>query len=487
MGSGAAAGPPADRRAPMVPGRHRIVNFGRIGAVAWLLATPLALAAGAHLTGLDQRAAVPLLVAGLIPALWAVALVPLAVGLATRRRALAGLSAAVLLLDLAWAVAGLGLPRAPTPAADAGPGLRLFSANLRYDNPRIGAVADELGRAGADVVALTELSQANLAGLGRSGALAAYPRALAHPRGGAFGIGLWSRLPLVEGEVVEVAGVPVLRATLLVGGRRLRLYVVHTVAPLGPDRDRWRRQLAWLAGAVVRERDPVVVAGDLNATRWHRGLSRLLALGLDDAHERRGRGWAATWPSDRRPLPPLLRLDHVLVSPQVGVRAVAEGAGPGSDHLPVLADLVLTVEDASGREADGLPSRHGPLPLRPATSAALPLRPSPRRPRALPPRVRLRPLRPRRLLPLPAPLVLAALTALQTPGTSDTGRPPIATVRRSRSRAETSRPADGPRLSAAPPPRARSRASRWRSSSPASSAATPASRPRARRWSPRLW
>lgn len=125
---------------------------------------------------------------------------------------------------------------------------------------------------------------------------------------------------------------------MLVGGRRLRLYAVHTVAPLGPDRDRWRRQLAWLARAVGGERDPVVVAGDLNATHWHRGLSRLL------------------------------RLDHVLVSPQVGVRAVWEGAGPGSDHLPVLADLAMSDRrpgGASGREGDGLPSRDGPL--RPAT------------------------------------------------------------------------------------------------------------------------
>ena len=74
----------------------------------------------------------------------------------------------------------------------------------------------------------------------------------------------------------------------------------------------------------------------------------------------------------------------------------------------------------------------------------------------------------------------------QTPGvTSDTGRPPMATVRRSRSRAPTSRPAAGPRPSPAAPPRARSRASRCRSSSPASSTATGAASPRARRWSPR--
>src|SRR4029453_14287208 len=108
---------------------------------------------------------------------------------------------------------------------------------------------------------------------------------------------LESVIPLAEGEVVEVVGVPVLRAPCWSAGRRLRLYAVHTVAPLGPHRQGWGRQLAWLARAVGGERNPVVVAGDVNATRWHRGLSRLLALGLDDAHERRGRGWAGNRPS----------------------------------------------------------------------------------------------------------------------------------------------------------------------------------------------
>jgi endonuclease/exonuclease/phosphatase (EEP) superfamily protein YafD len=393
MGSEASPSPPAGRCGPH-GSRSRPGRQGRLAAaLGWLLVVPLALAAAAHLTRLDQGWPPLLLVAGLTPALWAPAVVPVVIGLWTRRHLLAALSAWVLLLDLGWALAGLGLPRA-VPSPDAAPALRLFSANLYYQNPQIDAAAAEIGTAGADVVALTELSEDNAAGLRRSGVLEGYRYAVVRSRPGAFGIGLWSRLPLTRSQVTEVAGVPMLRATVLLGGRRLRVYVVHTVAPLGDDLDRWRRQLAWLHQAVGQERDPVVVAGDLNATRWHRGLSRLLARGLDDAHERRGRGWVATWPRDRWPIPPLLRLDHVLVSPQVGVRAVWEGAGPGSDHRPVLADLVVTgaARDAAGRQADGLPSRHGPL--RPATPAALPLRPSSRRPPALPTGNRVRPLWP---------------------------------------------------------------------------------------------
>jgi endonuclease/exonuclease/phosphatase (EEP) superfamily protein YafD len=419
MGSGAPPRPPAGRCVPHACG-YRPGRQGRLAAaVGWLVAGPLALAAAAHLTQLDQEATVLLLVAGLTPWLWAPALLPAAVGVWTRRRVLAALAGGVLLLDLAWALAGLGLPRS-APGAGTGPGLRLFSANLYYGNPRIDAVASEVRTAAADVVALTELSQANAAGLRRSGVLRAYPYAVVRSRGGAFGIGLWSRQPLAQAQVTTVAGAPVIRATVLLGGRRLRLYVVHTVAPLGEDLDRWREQLAWLDQAVRRERGPVVVAGDLNATRWHRGLSRLLAERLDDAHERRGRGWVATWPRDRWPLPPLLRLDHVLVSRQVGVRAVWEGAGHGSDHLPVLADLVLAGAAArgpAGPGADGLPSRHGHL--RPATSPALSLRSPPLRPRALPTGNRLRPLRSGRLPSLPATVALAAVD-----------RPPPSRVRR---------------------------------------------------------
>jgi endonuclease/exonuclease/phosphatase (EEP) superfamily protein YafD len=89
------------------------------------------------------------------------------------------------------------------------------------------------------------------------------------------------------------------------------------------------------------ERGALVVAGDFNATRHHPSFRRLLSDGMADAHEERGRGWAATWPRNRRPLPPLMRLDHVLVSPGVGVRSIREGLGQGSDHRPIIADLVL--------------------------------------------------------------------------------------------------------------------------------------------------
>jgi endonuclease/exonuclease/phosphatase (EEP) superfamily protein YafD len=36
-----------------------------------------------------------------------------------------------------------------------------------------------------------------------------------------------------------------------------------------------------------------------------------------------------------------MRLDHVLVSHGIEVRSIREGLGRGSDHRPIIADLVL--------------------------------------------------------------------------------------------------------------------------------------------------
>jgi endonuclease/exonuclease/phosphatase (EEP) superfamily protein YafD len=141
--------------------------------------------------------------------------------------------------------------------------------------------------------------------------------------------------------VQDVRGMPFIGASIVLGTRQLRLYTVHTVAPLGKDRLRWRAQLRGVEEKIRTEHRPLVVAGDFNATRYHPSFRRLLSHRLGDAHEQRGRGWATTWPRDQWPLPPLMRLDHVLVSPDIDVRSVREGLGRGSDHRPIIADLTF--------------------------------------------------------------------------------------------------------------------------------------------------
>jgi hypothetical protein len=42
-----------------------------------------------------------------------------------------------------------------------------------------------------------------------------------------------------------------------------------------------------------------------------------------------------------------MRLDHVLVSPDIGVRSVREGLGQGSDHRPIIAEFGLRSDAAA--------------------------------------------------------------------------------------------------------------------------------------------
>jgi endonuclease/exonuclease/phosphatase (EEP) superfamily protein YafD len=346
--------------------------------IGWLIMVPLSIAAAARAAGLGESSSLLLLATGLTPLLGPPALVALGIGLWQRRRLLAVVSAATAAAHLCSALSGLGAPVGAPSLAGSLPALRLFSANVYHGNHDLGRIGQEIRATAPDLVALQELDPDGAAGLQRSGVLDRFPYAVTELRKSPSGIGLWSRLPVADSQVQDVHGMAVIKATILVGSQRLRLYTVHTVAPLGDDRVRWQAQLRWVSEEIRLERGPLVVAGDFNATRYHPSFRRLLSARLGDAHERRGRGWATTWPRDRWPLPPLMRLDHVLVSPDIGVRSVQEGLGHGSDHRPIIAELVLRSGAAAPSRLEG--TDH------PASRAAVP--PRPRQPED--PRHRLR-------------------------------------------------------------------------------------------------
>jgi len=107
-----------------------------------------------------------------------------------------------------------------------------------------------------------------------------------------------------------------------------------------------RRQAATLAGpdwlACEDCRNPAILLGDFNAT----GASivyRTLAARLTDARRlARHRAGTSTFPSAF----PILRIDHVFVTPDVRVTAIAAPYRPltriASDHLPLVMDFELT-------------------------------------------------------------------------------------------------------------------------------------------------
>lgn len=109
-------------------------------------------------------------------------------------------------------------------------------------------------------------------------------------------------------------------------------------------------QAADLARAIGSRTRPVVVGGDLNAPQPSLVVRTLGASGVRDAFASAGLGFGYTYGHRLRPGFSFLRIDHVLVSAQIGVAGCYAGGADASEHRPVIADLWV-----ARREGTGLP------------------------------------------------------------------------------------------------------------------------------------
>jgi endonuclease/exonuclease/phosphatase (EEP) superfamily protein YafD len=270
-----------------------------------------------------------------------------AVAFAYRRTLLLIVAGAVVVAHLTWTLPQI-IPGGSGVAPAGSIRVRVMTANLNYGNAGAGRLGAQIRAQDPDIVVLEEVSSLSLERLSTSGALDEYTHREVRRQEGAFGSAVFSRLPLENPEVFEVAGIPFLRVTIDAGaGRGFHLFAVHTISPTVPEFTRsWRAQLDALRERARAADLPVVMAGDFNATPDHRPFRHLLDAGLRDTHDVAGATWAPTWNAESL-LPRTLRLDHVLASPAFAVTGYRVGGGFGSDHVPVTVDLALR-PDAPG-------------------------------------------------------------------------------------------------------------------------------------------
>ncbi|MEJ0036325.1 MAG: endonuclease/exonuclease/phosphatase family protein [Gammaproteobacteria bacterium] len=232
------------------------------------------------------------------------------------------------------------LPRVAGEAATGDPvRLRVASINVLYTNEQYSRVVEFVQRERPDAVAMLEMTarwRQALASLDKI-----YPHRYQTMGVGGRGMTFWTRLPMKDVSVLPI-GVrqePAIQATVEVQGREVRIFAVHTTWPLAPaSAARRNQQLELLAERARAVTLPLVVMGDMNITAFSPHFQQLLVDGgLRSAAE--GFGWQASWPSF---LPPAgIQIDHALVNSRVAVEHFTRGAATGSDHLPIVADLVL--------------------------------------------------------------------------------------------------------------------------------------------------
>jgi len=145
-----------------------------------------------------------------------------------------------------------------------------------------------------------------------------HPHRLLLAREDPYGIGVLSRWPLESVRTIDLAGMACHRSRRRGDrGQRIRFLGLHTHWPVLPELARLRDvALQQAAGTASNSDLPVILLGDLNLTPDSPAFARLLkASGLRDAVD--GRRWRPTWQAGFWPL--ALRIDHVLVSPQLCV------------------------------------------------------------------------------------------------------------------------------------------------------------------------
>jgi endonuclease/exonuclease/phosphatase (EEP) superfamily protein YafD len=314
------------------------------GALGWVFAAIVGLAVLLALAG-ETLHPLHAAVQGVTPALAVLALAVVVLAASTRRWALLAVGVVVVVAQVAT-VAPAVLARRAVPGWARGVApVSIAVANVRWDNPDPAENARQLLATDADVLVVIELSTTFAATLDHLGARRRYPyRLLAAHRHGAGGIGLYSSRPLHGARQVRMGPRAVPVATVRASGRALEIVGIHAAAPTTRGRlDEWEAELDALDRHARAAREPAVLAGDFNATRWHPAFAQLLDE-TTDVHEAAGKPFSRSWPADGPVLglvPPLTRLDHALVTDGVAVLGVADLAGRGSDHRGFVVTLAV--------------------------------------------------------------------------------------------------------------------------------------------------
>ena len=117
------------------------------------------------------------------------------------------------------------------------------------------------------------------------------------------------------------------------------MMLVHPSVPIKQQSfiDR-NQQLAAIGEYAAQVKNPLIVVGDFNTTMWSPFYKNMVKTGkLRNA--RSGFGILPTWPT----FMPLvyIPIDHFLVSKEIGILKIHTGRNIGSDHLPLITDLVI--------------------------------------------------------------------------------------------------------------------------------------------------
>ena len=236
-----------------------------------------------------------------------------------------------------------------------------MTCNVGNDRAKPEKLIPVIRDSGADLIGFQELSDTQGEALTNE-LHEDYPYQALYP-GGFAGKAVLSRYPIIEAEQLHLSTVrPDLQAKIDLDGSEITFIVAHPPPPrphwkgLKFDRQTWE-QIISLANLAV-DQPPAILLGDFNLADWCGEYAYLRSTGLKDAFQEAGIDKGHTLPTRigpwKRllalnrllrglPLLPILRVDYIWYTEPLHCQQAWVGEDTGSDHLPVLAKLVMEV------------------------------------------------------------------------------------------------------------------------------------------------
>jgi endonuclease/exonuclease/phosphatase (EEP) superfamily protein YafD len=271
---------------------------------------------------------------------------------------LAAIGAALIVYHLAVVLPRLVAARKPRWVKHA-PTLEVVVANVFVDNKTPRDAARQLVTTSADVVIVVESTAAFMATFDEVGGSDTYPNRVSDPDDNSdYAVTLASKRELgPRSRMASIGPLKLAIADIDVGGVSTLVVALNPMATVDPGgHETWKEQIKILSELVPTLTGPLIIAGDLNTTRYRPEFEELLELGLRDAFDSLGKGLDPSFKLGAdgvlAKVGAVARLDHALVTDTVCPLSVEDLEACGSDHLPF--KLKVAVRLTHG--ADHVPS-----------------------------------------------------------------------------------------------------------------------------------
>ena len=288
-----------------------------------------------------------------LPLLLVAAWVVMVAALVTRHWLLAAFGAVLSAYHLAVVVPSFIAARKPRWVKRA-PTFDVVVANVFIDNKTPRDAAHQLLTTASDVVIVVESTAAFMAVFDEVGGIDTYPNRVSDPDDDSdYAVTLATKRELGPRSRMETIGpLRVAIADIDVEGVATLVVALNPMATVDPGgHETWKEQIEALKNLVPSLSGPLIIAGDLNSTRYRPEFEELLELGLRDAFDMLGKGLDPSFKLGADgalgKVGAVARLDHALVNDRVFPVAVDNLEPCGSDHIPFKLSVAVRVDEVS--------------------------------------------------------------------------------------------------------------------------------------------